>query len=565
MTMRKLQYILLAAALSGAVACTEYDPAAFSVDKPESLVEMESLNAYGDLKTYVDRTASPAFQLGSFAALSDFMEQTPRYRMIHNNFDQITSATEMLHGTVVKNDGSMNFFGVEDLVNAAEAVGSSVFGHTLVWHKNQNATYLNSTIAPMVIPSENNLVDVVELQEGSFEGWRLETSGGTIIAAAGTGMASFDGVEVTVNRNNVPWVTSMHAPTIPADPGKSYFVAFNVKASASARLRLYFDKTRNNYPAGGFVQINTPEVWQRVTVQVPERIPGAEDFQFFIDFGYNGGAKITVDATSFTVKEGIADPNDNSNFVEKNDEEKREVIDGALQQFIAAAMETTAAHISSWNVVNQPMDDADPSQLATGTGKNLGDTEFYWQDYLGEYYAARAVELARQAYAENGGTAPLKLFVNETGLLDNPAKSTGLIAYLQKVEADKGVKIDGIGTEIKAVCGVNSIESLRTLFSALAASGKLVRVSKLEVGYRPADAAADSPVAGLTAAQQDELSEYYQAIIQAYLTAVPAAQRAGITLADPIDNGTSAGVWMSGYPNTRRPAYAGVADGLAGK
>ena len=564
MTMRKLQYILLAAALSGAVACTEYDPAAFSVEKPESLVEMEPLEAYGDLKTYIDRTVSPAFQLGSFASLSDFTAQTPRYRMIHTNFTEVTAATDMLHGTIVANDGSMNFFGVQNWLNTTEAVGASIFGHTLVWHQNQNARYLNSTIAPMVIPSEDNLIDIVELQEGSFEGWNLVTSGGVILSVPGTGMASFDGVEVTVNRNNVPWVTSLHGPAIPVDPDKSYFVAFNVKAQSTATLRLYFDNTQNNYPAAGLVRIAAPDVWQRVAVQVPAPIPGAEEIPFFIDFGFNGGAVFVVDATSFTVKEGIADPNDNSNLVEKDDEEKREIIDSVLHRFIAATMETTATRISSWNVVNQPMDDADPSQLATGAGKDLGDTEFYWQDILGEYYAARAVEIAREAYAANGGTAPLKLFVNETGLLDNPAKSAGLIAYIEKIQTDRGVTIDGIGTEIKVVYGVNSIESISSLFSTLAASGKLVRVSKLEVGYRPADAAADSSVADLTKAQQEELGNYYEAIFRAYFTQVPAAQRAGITLADPIDNGTSAGLWMSGIPNTRRPAYAGVADGVAG-
>jgi GH35 family endo-1,4-beta-xylanase len=562
--MRKLQYILLAAALSGAAACTEYDRAEFAVAKTDNLLLLEPLNAYGDLKTHVDRTTSPAFQLGSFAVLSDFVEQTPRYRMIHTNFDEITPSTDMFHGSIVANNGAMNLMKVEDWMNTAGAVGTSIFGHALVSNNNQNAIYLNSTIAPIVIPSENNLIDEVELQEGSFKGWELVVSGGVIVGQPGSGMASHDGIEVTVNRNNVPWVTSLQGPTIPADPAKSYYVAFNVKSSGTASLRLYFDKTRNNYPAAGLVRITEPEVWKRVTLQVPERIPGAEDFRFFIDFGYNGGAKFSVDATSFTVKEGIADPNDNSNFVEKNETERRDIIDDVLNQYIAGVMETTATQISSWNVVDRPMDDTDPSRPATGEGKILGDTEFYWQDHLGEYYMARAVELARKAYADNGGTAPLKLFVNETGLLDNPAKSAGLIAYLQKVETDKGVKIDGIGTEIKAICGVNSIESIRTLFQTLAASGKLIRVSRLEVGYRQAEATADAPVATLPAARQNELADYYEAIVGAYNAAVPAGQRAGITLANPVDDGTSAGLWISGYPNTRRPAYAGVADGLKG-
>ena len=42
---------------------------------------------------------------------------------------------------------------------------------------------------------------------------------------------------------------------------------------------------------------------------------------------------------------------------------------------------------------------------------------FYWQDYLGnEDYTRIVVAAARKYYAENGGTAPLKLFVNDYNL-----------------------------------------------------------------------------------------------------------------------------------------------------
>ena len=75
-------------------------------------------------------------------------------------------------------------------------------------------------------------------------------------------------------------------------------------------------------------------------------------------------------------------------------------------------MTACKSYVHVWNVVNEPMDDTNPTQLKTG--KNIekqADDEFYWQDYLGKDYAVKAFTYARK-YANSGD----KLFINENGL-----------------------------------------------------------------------------------------------------------------------------------------------------
>jgi endo-1,4-beta-xylanase len=64
------------------------------------------------------------------------------------------------------------------------------------------------------------------------------------------------------------------------------------------------------------------------------------------------------------------------------------------------------------------------------------------------------------------------------------------------------------------------------------------------------------------------MSDFYQQIVKAYFEIVPAAQRYGITQWAATDSpdssswrgGEPIGLWKLDY--TRKPAYAGFADGL---
>ena len=99
---------------------------------------------------------------------------------------------------------------------------------------------------------------------------------------------------------------------------------------------------------------------------------------------------------------------------------------------------------------------------------------FFWQDYLGKDYAVRAFELARQY-----GNPDDILFVNDYNLEYSLEKCQGLIDYVSYIES-KGVNVDGIGTQMHISIDSDK-EKIVSMFKMLAATGKLIKVSELDV------------------------------------------------------------------------------------
>ena len=157
-------------------------------------------------------------------------------------------------------------------------------------------------------------------------------------------------------------------------------------------------------------------------------------------------------------------------------------------------------------------------------------------DYLGDLdYVRTAVALARLY-----GPEDIKLFINDYNLesdWDQNGKLKSLIAWIKRWEADGITKIDGIGTQMHISCYANpqTQESKKAaivnMFKLMAASGKLVRVSELDMGYVDANG---NPVktGDMTEEQHKQMAEHYKFVVKAYY---------------------------------RKHTYAGFADGLAGK
>jgi len=134
------------------VACADDTRLDYAVEKPENIAIAEYLNNYDVLKAYVNRTENPKFKLGAGASLSEYVSKGLVYQLLNSNFDEITMGYEMKHGAVVQNDGTLKLDNVQTLIKTAREAGTTVYGHTLVWHANQNANYLKGLIAPKVIP-----------------------------------------------------------------------------------------------------------------------------------------------------------------------------------------------------------------------------------------------------------------------------------------------------------------------------------------------------------------------------------------------------------------------------
>ena len=267
--------------------------------------------------------------------------------------------------------------------------------------------------------------------------------------------------------------------------------------------------------------------------------------------------------------------------------EKKDTLTWAMNNWINGMMKATGGYVTAWDVVNEAIagggDDGEgfyPLQSATNVSADDAKNNFYWQDYLGsEDYVRIAVAAARKYYAENGGTNPLRLFVNDYNLesdWDDNKKVKSLVHWIEKWEADGVTKIDGIGTQMHVSCHANAEtqkskeDHVVKMFEILAESGKLVKITELEMGY--VDEEGNSvKTADMTQAQHKAMSEYYKFIVKKYFEIIPAAQQYGITQWCITDSPTGSG-WRGGEPvglwdanYNRKHTYAGFADGLAGK
>lgn len=244
--------------------------------------------------------------------------------------------------------------------------------------------------------------------------------------------------------------------------------------------------------------------------------------------------------------------------IEKGTSEKYQIIEQALETWIKEMLTVCSPYVKAWDVVNEPMDDGKPYELKTGVGlDNIAADHFFWQDYLGKDYAAMAFKLARKY-----GNPDDLHFINDYNLEYNIDKTKGIIEYVKYIES-MGAQVDGIGTQMHISNSANK-DKIVEMFKLLAATGKLIKISELDVGV------------GVTTPDAKEnhyieQADMYKFVVEKYLEIIPAKQQYGITvwaLTDSPENSywranQPIGLWTEDF--VRKPAYAGFANGLAGK
>ena len=213
---------------------------------------------------------------------------------------------------------------------------------------------------------------------------------------------------------------------------------------------------------------------------------------------------------------------------------------------------------------------------------NGDDSNFFWQDYMGDLeYTRQAVRLARLHYANSmaskgGDDGKLTLFVNDYNLesdWDGNGKLKSLIKWIERWEADGVTKIDGIGSQMHISCYMNEAtqtskkNAIENSFRLMAATGKLVRISELDMGMVDANGN-DVPTANVTEEMHQRMAALYEWIVKKYLEIIPANQQWAIcqwcATDSPSNSGwranTPVGLWTLDW--YRKHTYAGFARGL---
>ena len=491
------------------------------------------------LDTSAPLKSAASFTIGAAVPYGEMINNAAYAAIVKRDFSGITIENDMKHGSVVQANGSLNFTRADALINAAQ--GLTIFGHTLGWHTQQNATYLK-TFAGINSASGPELSTNGGFESG-LTGWSvLNTNGATITAGSGaievrTGSGSMKVANPTAWPGN-QWRVQVSSATFPTVVGRQYVVSYYAKAEAAGgSIRLSTGPTNPSYQGDQTIGTN----WQLITFTFTAAVASST---FLFDLGQVANTYYIDDVS---VKE----------ISQSSGAQVSAKLDEALGNFVTGMVTHFKGRVKAWDVVNELFTESGALRNNSNTPTTNADV-LVWSHYLGRDYAFKAFN-----YAAAADPAAL-LFINDYNLEQSPAKLDSLIAYVREIKL-RGAKVDGIGTQMHVHANSNRA-MIDLMMQKLAATGLLVRISELDISVNPASTAGYQ----FTATEAANQSEVYRYIVGSYMKNIPKAQQHGITVWGITDN-TS---WL--YKNgldfpllynanyTKKPAFTGFLRGLKG-
>lgn len=545
----------------------------FELGKPDddNYRYLDELNA---LKEYIDYAKFPNFKLGAGTTVDDYLRKSTVYKMTNANFTETVAGNAMKMASCVDGNGNMNFTKVKNYVNAATEAGLHVYGHTLGWHSQQPKGWLLRLLAdkPDTTDGEEVWTTVAskDFRKNKTVGWKSDeaTYGYTLKFDATNGL----NIHCT-KKNTNSWDVQFLAMTdILTQTGKTYKMTMTVKGSDAGKLHSKLGDWSN----GEYPDIPFTKEWQEVEVSYKAAV---ESSFFMLQCGDFVG-DIYIKDIKF---EGYV-----GKTVPQTAQEKHDTLVYAMDLWIKGMMEACDGKVKGWDLVNEAIsgggNDGDGNyELQHSEGYksgtwDVGGDAFYWQDYMGDLeYVRQACRLARKY-----GPEDIKLFINDYNLesdWDDNKKVKSLVGWIKKWESDGVTKIDGIGTQMHISCyeDDNIMKSIKShitkMFEVIAASGKLCRVSEMDMGYVRGSNRWGSSIKTnqLTEAEHKKMADFYEWIIQEYFRIIPAEQQWGIcqwcTTDAPANSGwrggEPVGIWDQNY--YRKHVYAGFVRGLSTK
>ncbi len=537
------------------------------------------LDEYKGLKEYIDKTKYPNFKLGIGTTVPDYLKKSTVYELTNKNFTETVAGNAMKMSSCVDGNGNMNFETVKNYVNAATEAGLNVYGHTLAWHSQQPVGWLTSLIADKPDPTSEQVYTEIASKDfrtsQSIGSWKSSESE----FGYSLNFNSTDGLKIhTTKMCTNSWdVQFLAMENIPVEKDKTYKMTITVKGSADGKLHSKLGDWNN----GEYPDIPFTTEWKDVEVEYKGVV--ANSF-FMLQCGDFVG-DIFVKSIKFEGYQG--------KMIPRTEEEKKDALVEAMDKWIKGMMEACDGKVKAWDLVNEAIsgggDDGQGNYILQNAKQSnsgswdVGGTNFYWQDYMGDLdYVRQACHLARKY-----GPEDVKLFINDYNLegtwdmtkkngVNASKKVWSMVNWIKKWEDDRVTKIDGIGTQMHISYfensgSLNSLkEAITGMFTVMANSGKLVRVSEMDMGYKDANGNTVT-TAKMTEEQHKKMADFYEWIIKEYFRLIPAAQQWGICQWCPTDAPDTPNMWRRNEPVGiwdldfyRKHVYAGFVRGLAG-
>ena len=373
-----------------------------------------------------------------------------------------------------------------------------------------------------------------------------------------------------------PWDSQVnYEPGFAFENGKAYHLKMKIKGSVAGEFGAVFQNPDGYKGCGDFPTIKVTTDWKEVDVTTT--CNGDNALRLLLNIGKYAGTLYIDDFEVYYTK--------SSNTIPLTDEEKKKALTPALQNWIYGMMEATEGKVKAWDVVNEALSGADKDgdgkydlQHAATASADDAKNNFYWQDYLGDIdYVRTAVAAARKGFVDAGGKPEdLKLFINDYNLesdWDGNGKLKSLKKWIKDWEADGVTKIDGIGSQMHISCYENpqtqesKKNAIENMLKLMAESGKLVRISELDMGYVDANGK-EVKTADMTEEQHKEMRALYEFVVKKYLELIPENQQWGICQWCATDSPANSG-WRAGLPTGlwdsdyyRKHTYGGFAAGF---
>lgn len=491
--------------------------------EPASVAEAERLASYGTLVTYID---AANFHLGNTLASAEFDERTAAASLTLSNFNDVVIPDLFVHSQQVDNEGNINMLLAASMAKDVCEKGINVFAPALCASTNINTTWLSQLIAPETVEEDEVTgYDVIDF-EGDASGTTYPLMKATGDEGKGSAVVEDDpdaqsGHVVHVTKTNNSYVAITYQFPEGRKLGDYSEMTFDYKAVNATALnqKIFFAMGGKN------AEFKSPKdfgceqnAWGRGLINIDfEALAFSDDQKAQTEVTVVLGPKLLncdylVDNISFKYKYRP------TYEVEKTPEEKRQIIGGALSDYIAAAMEA-APLINYWTVADCPVTSA---------------ADLIWKQTLGETYFAYAAQKMR----EQRGDA--RLFVSEY-LMDSDVRADFL--HLLTADAAGMDQINGIDALVTIDAPSFDANGFATMLKQLAATGKLIRLTIQTVSGTDAEA-------GAALAQA----------VAAYKQHVPGALQYGITFGAVVESAANAGLWSTAL--NRKSPYASLADAL---